>query len=568
MSSPSGALSPAPRAGIWSLLSASEMQALDRKTIETLGLPGEVLMESAGRALVEPALALWRSAARRGPIRAICGGGHNGGDGFVVVRQLHAEGIAAEAILVGDPERLPEDAALQWRRLAAFGAPHRVARDDEDWSRLLDETSVAIDGLFGTGLDRPIEGRRVGVIDALRCAHAGGLRVLAIDIPSGIAADTGAILGTAVEADATVTMGSPKLGLALEPGRSHAGEVTVARIGIADPEPERLPRIECWSRGAAAVRLPSRPRAAHKGSFGHVLVIAGSEGKSGAGALSVLGALRAGAGLVTLAHPEGLEVELGGLCVEAMSVRVATGRAGRFDDSSEKPLVELTGERDVAVLGPGFGRAPETGVLVRQLLTRIERPLVIDADGLFALGDELEALRDRGAPTVLTPHPGEAARLLGSDPAKVNADRVAAARTLTERSGAVVVLKGAATIVAEPEGRTLVTPTGGPLLASGGTGDVLTGLVAALLASGLEPLEAAGLAAWWHGAAADTLTVRRGADFGLRASELADALPEVAATLRQGVSQVESVASAAGHGEGLAAERGRLEGLALRFPGT
>lgn len=549
-----------PRSGVWSLVTAAEMQALDQATIEGRGLPAELLMESAGRSLVEPALALWRSTPRRSrPLRAICGGGNNGGDGFVFVRHLHAEGIAVEAILVGDPERLPGAAAVNWRRLAAVGAPHRVARSDEDWSRLLDETSVAVDALFGTGLQRPVEGRRAVLIDALRCARAGGLRVLSVDLPSGIAADTGAILGTAVEADATVTISAPKIGLTQEPGRSHAGEIRVARVGIADPDPDRLPRAECWGPAAVADRLPERPSAGHKGSFGHVLIVAGSPGKTGAAALAARGALRSGAGLVTVATPRGLESELAGLRVEAMSASLETGKSGVFDESSEKGLLELAEARDVVALGPGLGREPETGALARSLAAGVERPLVIDADGLFALGGALESLRDRRAPTVLTPHPGEAARLLDCESAGVNGDRLGAARRLAERSGSVVVLKGAGTVVAEASGRALVIPTGGPLLATGGTGDVLTGVVAALLGSGMPAFEAAGLAAWWHGAAADRRTAERGVRFGLLASELADALPATAAALGAG-SVGQGFAGAEQDGGGHA-------GLAMRFPG-
>lgn len=549
-----------PRSGVWSLVTAAEMQALDRATIEGRGLPAELLMESAGRSLVEPALALWRSAPRRSrPLRAICGGGNNGGDGFVFVRHLHAEGISVEALLVGDPERLPEAAAVNWRRLATVGAPHRVARPDEDWSRLLDETSVAVDALFGTGLQRPVEGRRTRLIDALRCARAGGLRVLSVDIPSGIDADTGAILGTAVEADATVTISAPKIGLTQEPGRSHAGEIRVARVGIDDPDPDRLPRAECWGPAAAVARLPARPSAGHKGSFGHVLIIAGSPGKTGAAVLAARGALRSGAGLVTVAVPRGLESELAGLCVEAMSASLATGKSGVFDGSSQKGLQELAEARDVVALGPGLGREPETGALARGLAVGVARPLVIDADGLFALDGALESLRDRRAPTVLTPHPGEAARLLGCESARVNGDRLGAARRLAERSGSVVVLKGAGTVVAEASGRALVIPTGGPLLATGGTGDVLTGVVAALLGSGLPAFEAAGLAAWWHGAAADRRTAERGVAFGLLASELADALPATAAALR-----LENAGQEIARGE---RDGGGHAGLAVRFPG-
>lgn len=544
-----------PDPGVWPLVTAAEMQSLDRATIEERGVPGEILMESAGRALIRPTLALRRAGGRpRGPIVALCGAGNNGGDGFVLVRHLQAEGFAAEAILVGSPDRLPPDAARNWERLERAGAPRRVVDPNDeafDWAALLDGASVAIDALFGTGLKREITGGYARLIERLNAARATGLAVVAVDMPSGIAAETGGVLGVAVEADHTVTISLPKIGLALEPGASHAGTIEVARVGIVDPDPARRPSAELWSARAAADRLPRRPRTGHKGSFGHVLVVAGSTGKTGAGALTSRAAARAGAGLVTLAHPTGVEAELGALPVEVMSAPVAATPGGALSRAGEKAIDELVAGRDVVALGPGIGTAPDTVDLVRHLVATIERPLVIDADGLNALVGQLERLRDRRSPTVLTPHPGEAARLLDTSAGELNQDRVGAARRLAEVSGAIVVLKGARTVVADAEGRVAIVPTGGPALASGGTGDVLTGIVAALLATGRDAFEAAALAAWWHGAAADALPAGR-LGFGLLASELADALPATAATLRDRVA-----------GEG---EAGDV--LDLRFPGS
>ncbi len=538
------------RSGIWRLVNAREMQALDRRTIEGAGIPGEVLMESAGRALVGATLRLRRRARRPGrPILVLCGGGNNGGDGFVLVRHLHGEGIDSEALLVGDPARLPPDAALNWERLARVGARHRVAAADLDWTGLLGSASVVVDALFGTGLARPVEGRMATPIEALAALRGDGPPVLSVDVPSGICADTGQVLGVAVEADATLTISLPKLGLALEPGRSHAGEVEVARVGIADPDPGTPGRVELWNALGAAAHLPGRPAAGHKGSFGHVLIAAGSPGKMGAAGLAARAAVRAGAGLVTVAHPAGLEAEGSAIPIEAMSQGVPSTPAGGFAAEAEKPLVELAAARDVLALGPGLGREVVLRSLVPRLVSATAGPVVIDADGLNALHGQLASLRERSAPTVLTPHPGEAAHLLDREARDLNRDRLEAARSLAERSGCVVLLKGAASVVADPEGRALVVPTGGPSLATGGTGDVLTGIVAALLARGLEAREAAGLAAWWHGATADGLA-RADAPFGLLAHELADALPECAAALLEA-------------GE----EEGDVEDLVLRFPG-
>lgn len=522
------------RQGVWPLVTGAEMQALDRQTIETRGISGEILMESAGRALVRPALELRVISARQeAPIRAFCGAGNNGGDGFVLVRHLWAEGIAAEAILIGDPARLPRDAASNWKRLEAIAAPRRAVDpgdEDVDWDRLLSQTSVAIDALFGTGLKREISGGFARLIESFATARVRGLQVLSVDIPSGVSAHSGRILGVAVSADRTLTISLPKIGLVLEPGRSRAGEIEVARVGIADPDPSRLPRVELWNEKAAARHFPQRARAGHKGVFGHVLVVAGSRGMMGAASLCARASLRSGSGLVTLAHPGGLNAELAGLPAEVMTAEVAATAAGGFARAAEKGIEELVASRDVLALGPGLGREPEVIDLVRRLIVSIDRPIVLDADGLFGLSGQLELLHNHPAPRVLTPHPGEAARLLETDVSALNSDRVAAARQLSDRSRAIVVLKGAGTVVADPTGRVLIIPTGGPVLASGGTGDVLTGIVAALLAAGRPAFEAAALAAWWHGATADKLDPARGG-FGVLASEIADGLPECAAQI-------------------------------------
>jgi NAD(P)H-hydrate epimerase len=552
------------REGIWPLVTASEMQGLDRETIGAMQIPGEVLMESAGRGLVASVLDCLRHSHRSSnlsqrPIRALCGAGNNGGDGFVLVRHLHGEGIAAEAILIGDPDRLPSDASRNWDRLERVGASRRVAGPDEDWSEVFERTGVIVDALFGTGLARPIEGHLAELITAIASARADGVPVLSVDMPSGICADTGRVLGAAVQADRTLTISLPKVGLALEPGRSHAGDVRVVRVGIVDPSVDRTPRAEVWNARAAAALLPKRPRAGHKGSFGHVLVASGSPGKMGASALCARAAARAGAGLVTVAYPEGLATELDGVPIEAMTHAVPATPAGVLASEATKVLVELAAARDVVALGPGLGREASLRSFVARLALAIENPMVIDADGLHALAGQLEILLERRAATILTPHPGEAATLLGTEAKALNRDRLGAARELSSRSGSIVVLKGAATVVANPEGRALVVSTGGPALATGGTGDVLTGVIAALLGSGMDAFDAAGLGAWWHGATADRLVQTR-LPFGLLAGELADALPECATAL--------IVSGQTVHEQGMHhREEGQGEDLELRFPG-
>ncbi|MFP6655823.1 MAG: NAD(P)H-hydrate dehydratase [Myxococcota bacterium] len=515
-------------------MTGPEMRALEDRTMATRGISGERLMESAGKALLDPVLALRESAARsQATIRILCGSGNNGGDGFVLARHLFNRGVASETILLGEVASLPKAAAAHWEELQRLGAPTRVVDPQSEkieWQKLFSETSVVVDALFGIGLKRKIEGGLARLIKALCRSRREGLRVLAVDMPSGIAAETGAVQGIAVEADRTITISLPKIGLTLEPGRSHAGTIEIARIGIEDPDPEELPRVEMWTAKGVAGRFPERPRSAHKGTFGRVLVIAGSKGMIGAATLCVRGSLRAGAGLVRLAHPAGLDGAHRGLCEEAMTAEFAATERGGFARAAGKDLVELAATQDVVVIGPGLGRQAQTCDLVADLCVAIDRPIVLDADGLYALEDGGKGLRDRSAVTILTPHPGEAAKLLSIDVAEINADRIGAARRLAECTASVVILKGAGSVVADAEGRALVIPTGGPVLATGGTGDVLTGMVAALLASSMSAFEAAGLAAWWHGASADRLAAA-GVDFGILASEIADALPACAAEL-------------------------------------
>jgi NAD(P)H-hydrate epimerase len=499
------------------------MRALDGHTIGQLGIPGDLLMESAGRAVAQAALEL---RSRDAPVLCVCGSGNNGGDGLVAARHLHQLGVPVRVALLGSPSRLRGEAAANRRRLEALEIP----LEGDRW-RAPAAGAVLVDAIFGTGLTRKVEGAAASSIRRIEVARSAGVRVLAVDLPSGICADTGRVLGSAVRADRTVTLGLPKLGLALEPGRGRAGSIQVARIGIADQAPGVEAEAELWTRAGAALRLPPRPAAGHKGTFGHVLVVAGSEGKTGAAALAAEAAVRVGAGLVTIGCPAGVHDILEVKCTEAMTSPLPDTAERALAAAAEPGILALAATRDAVGLGPGIGRQEETLGLVRAVAKRLELPLVLDADGLLAFAGDLALLAARPAATVLTPHPGEAAALLGRTPAEVNADRPAAARRLAAETGSVVLLKGAASVTAGPDGRLLVNPTGGPVLGSGGTGDVLLGLVVGLLAQGAEPRDAAALAAFLHGAAADAWTRERG-EAGLLAGELAGRVPDTLAALR------------------------------------
>lgn len=516
----------------WPLVGASTMRALDRHTIDVLGVPGALLMESAGRAVAEATLQL--RASERGVV-VVCGVGNNGGDGLVAARHLALLGVRVSVAIVGDIDRLTPDAAANLDRLRAMGiAPVTTRGESASVPFDLPATAgVVIDAIFGTGLSRAPEGIARAAIDKLRSLH-GTATIVSVDLPSGVDADTGQPHGVAVAADVTVTVGLPKLGLVLEPGRSLAGRVLVARVGIADAGPHVAPDAVLPIDASVARRLPPRPRDGHKGRFGHVLLLAGGRGKAGAAALAARGALRGGAGLVTVACSRSTSDVLQTSLIEAMTVPFPDVPSGGIGVAEANAILALARDRDVFALGPGLGTAPETAALILRLVAGFEGPLVLDADALQALAGRPDVLKRRGAVSMLTPHPGEAARFLGITPTEVNRDRVGAARRLAEITASVVLLKGAATVVATPDARLAVIAAGGPVLGAGGTGDVLTGLVAALLAQGVGPFDAAVAAAHVHGRAGDACAAMRG-DAGTLAHEIADAIPAAMQRLREQV---------------------------------
>jgi NAD(P)H-hydrate epimerase len=496
------------------------MRRLDRETIAG-GVPGRLLMENAGRAV---ALAARRrfSASRR-PL-VVCGSGNNGGDGFVVARTLHDwdTAVRPRVACLGDPQRASEETRVNFELLLSSGAETVAVASGKEIETLLEGADMVIDAVFGVGLTRPVEGTLRDILEALE--HAP-LPVLALDVPSGISSDTGARLGAELTPDLIVTLGLPKLGLAV---RRFAAETLVADIGLPAAPGAEI-RQHLLTPEAVCARLPARPAGGHKGSFGHVLVIAGSEGKTGAAALAASGALRAGAGLVTAAAPRRLNPILEVKLTAPMTLAVGGPEALAFEEDAVEDLLREAAARDAAVVGPGLGRAPATLRALERLLARLEAPAVVDADGLFPFAERPEALRGPGV-RILTPHPGEMSRLLGRSSAAVQADRAGAARELAARSGAIAVLKGERTIVAAPDGALAINPTGGPTLASGGTGDVLAGMIAALLAQGLTPADAAVTGVYLHGLAADLLG---GAGVGHSADEVAERVPAAWARVRE-----------------------------------
>jgi ADP-dependent NAD(P)H-hydrate dehydratase / NAD(P)H-hydrate epimerase len=508
------------------LVGSAEMREIDRTAIEVFGIPSLTLMERAGRAVAEAALQL---AAPGGRFVAVCGAGNNGGDGYVAARLLRDAGRDSRVLALVPAERLSPDARAVREQARHAG----VAIDDAGELAAVEAGpgDVVLDAIFGTGLARPPLGAFAGAISRIEAARAAGARVLAVDVPSGLSADTGRPLGACVRADRTVTFAFPKRGLVLFPGASLAGEVTVADIGIPAEAARRVP-AECELLAEAEARLLVPPRApdAHKGDAGRLLVVAGSGGKTGAAHLALTGALRGGAGLVTLAaRPEVMPLALAGR-PEAMSAAIpGAGPLGRADLQA---LLAAAKGVDAVVVGPGIPRGPETGELLCALLQRAGKPAVVDADGLNALAEAPDAIAGLGVPLVLTPHPGEMARLCGTAIDVIQGDRIGIAAAKARAWKATVVLKGARTIVADPEAPPAVIPTGNAGLATGGTGDVLAGLCGALLAGGLSAPAAARAGAFVHGRAGD-LAARRFGERGLVAGDLGEAIGAVWAEWRR-----------------------------------
>ncbi|HEV7734934.1 MAG TPA: NAD(P)H-hydrate dehydratase [Candidatus Binatia bacterium] len=500
------------------VVTAAEMRALDRWTIEH-GTPGPTLMERAG-AGATAILRAWKPRLRA-PVVVVCGKGNNGGDGFVVARHLRRARVPVEVFLVGRTDAVGGDAATMLQRWRGKVQTIETAAQVDGLARRFSRAGVIVDALLGTGLNAPVTGLMATIIAAIAAA---GRPVLAIDLPSGLSADTGRPLGIAVRADVTATFAFAKVGQVVPPGSTWCGRLEVVDIGIPPAAVEAVrPRTTVLDATYVGALLPRRAPEAHKGTAGHVLVIAGSRGKSGAALLSAGAAARSGAGLTTLAGPAALQSVLEGHVREAMTEALPDGSDGTAALGDGAVVARLLAGRGAVVCGPGLGLNDATRALVRHVVAHATAPLVLDADGLNAVAGT-SALADRSGPTVITPHPGEMARLLSTDTATVQADRLGVARRLASRDGVVVVLKGAGTIVATPDGDAALCPTGNPGMASGGMGDVLSGVVGALLAQGLTPFDAACFAVFAHGAAADAVAARRG-QVGLLAGDVLDALP-------------------------------------------
>jgi len=506
------------------ILSRAQIQGLDRQMFDQARVPGLVLMENAGRGAAEAILKYWKG--RADPILVVCGVGNNGGDGFVVARQLRSVGRHVRVVALGASAELKGDAKQMADAWKGIGGQVRWIADPAELGHLQDELAVShlvVDAIFGTGLSKPLGGVH---LDAVRAINKSQVPCCSLDIPSGLDSDTGAVLGDAIRAELTVTFAYPKLGQFSTAGSDHVGELKTTSLGVPADSWERVgSSARRVSSADVANWLPKRKATTHKGLAGKVAVIAGSPGTFGAALMAAQGALRAGAGLVTHVGYRST--------IEALQSRILEAMTRSLEpEALHDQLQEILSKSHSVVLGPGIGTTPESRELVKESLSIAAKTVVIDADAVTLLAKSPEWLLHAPGPRIPTPHVGEMAKILGSAVAAVEADPFRALAKAVDVTKAVVVLKGAHTLIGAPDMLPLVVGSTCPALATGGSGDVLSGMIGALAVS-LEPWQAAACAVYWHNWAARRWVRVHGIDRGLLANELADTLPDALAELSQ-----------------------------------
>jgi len=514
---------------------AAQMRELDRTTIEDYGIPGVVLMEAAGRGVVEVILDSLDERAGRDPtglrVVILCGSGNNGGDGFVVARHLVSQGCHVLVYLVAERAKIGGDALTNLQILERIGVKPIPLQTEDDLERAestLVHAAVIVDALLGTGLSSDVRGQYRSVLE--RANRATALKV-AVDIPSGLNADSGAVMGVAFDADHTVTFGLPKVGLVTHPGVERVGKLHVVDIGIpGGATADKEFAAELLEPAMIGRWLLHRPRWGHKGTYGHLLVIAGSPGKTGAAVLCGEASLRCGVGLVTVASPAPAMQAMESKTREVMlAPLVPDGAAVDDSDAVFGHLGRLLQGKHAVAIGPGIPRGPGVQAFICRLIREATVPIVVDADGLNELAGGLECLAQATVPVLLTPHPGEMSRLTGKTVDEIQSDRLGAGSSFAQSRGVYLALKGDRTIIAAPDGRCYINPTGNSGMGSGGTGDVLTGMVGGFLAQGHDPLDSLSLGVFVHGMAGD-LAAERSGQRGLLASDL---LAEMGRVLKQ-----------------------------------
>jgi ADP-dependent NAD(P)H-hydrate dehydratase / NAD(P)H-hydrate epimerase len=510
------------------IVTAEQMREMDRLTIHEYGVPSLALMERAGEGIARVILDRFFKAAKKG-VLVVAGKGNNGGDGFVVARLLKQKRIPCEVVLLARRGGLSTDAAHNLR--AFIKRKGKVVEIDAggltQLGRRISQSGLLVDAILGTGVKSEVTGL---FAEAITLMNASGLPIVSVDIPSGLDTDRGTALGVSIQAEMTVALGYPKLGEVIFPGLSSVGELAVADIGIDHRAVEKVaPKTELLDDEMIRWLVPRRDPDTHKGTYGHLLVMAGSRGKTGAAILACRAAMRMGAGLVTLAAPRSLNDIFASSLVEVMTEPLRDNVAEEMEPLGDAEWRRLLERKNALLFGPGVGVTEAARNALRWLLKTLEVPWVIDADGLTNLAIDIDRLRSAKSPPILTPHPGEMARLIGRDTAAINKDRVGAAQFFAVTHRCHVVLKGARTVIATADGRVFINPTGNPGMASGGMGDVLAGMLAALLGQGFSPEDAMKLGVYLHGLVGDRVAAERG-PIGLIASDIIEGLP---AGLRQ-----------------------------------
>jgi NAD(P)H-hydrate epimerase len=509
------------------IVTPAEMQSIDRETIEHRGVPGEDLMERAGRAVFNKLIGLVPDVLNRS-VRVICGKGNNGGDGFVVARHLRGHGVSSDVFVAGAESDIKGDAGRHYRLLADSGARVEFIDDVDDLPEA--PPDVVVDALLGTGTRGKLDGLYLDLVRRMNAfKQDAGTLLMSIDIPSGLNGETGQA-DEAVLADHTVTMGLPKTGLLLGAGKKFVGHLHVVDIGFP---PDLLDGGDLrWVEGEDVRWLfPPRRHDAHKYDFGRLLIVAGSKGMSGAAFLCARAAARSGAGMIKVAMPKSAVHVIEQRAPEVLSVALDETEAGSLTTRAAGSLQELVGWCDGLAIGPGLSRHPETIELVRDLIRELRKPAVVDADAVVALGGEATLIRSCNAPLIFTPHAGELAALSGMAREEIRRDRAGCTRRTACLLNKIVILKGSPTLVSDSAGITYVCSTGNPGMATGGSGDVLTGVIGAFMVQGLDAVQAAYAGAYVHGLAGDLARADKG-ERGLISSDLIEYLPKAFQHLR------------------------------------
>ncbi|MEX0828687.1 MAG: NAD(P)H-hydrate dehydratase [Nitrospirales bacterium] len=506
------------------LITPEQMQTLDGRTIHEARIPGITLMERAGTGLVTHLLQHYGSPKGK-QVMVFCGKGNNGGDGLVVARLLQSKGAHLNVILMSPYQELSKDAKTMYRRLTTTAKPDQilVLPSQKKLLSLAQKAHILIDALLGTGLSSSIREPYATAIQTMNTTHA---YTVAVDIPSGLHGETGAILGTAVHADLTVTFGCPKIGLYVGDAIDQVGHIEVVDLGIPKNFVEDInPQVQLLTPASIRPLFPPRRASSHKGTFGHAGIVAGSPGKAGAPALAALAALRTGTGLVTVATPQTVAPIVESKLLEIMTRALPETPDHLLGREAGPDLLMYCQDKSALGIGPGLGMSPSTTELLLHLLPQLAVPCVMDADALNNLASHLDVFSCMKHPPVLTPHPGEMARLLQGTSSKIiHDDRIGIARTFATQHSVILVLKGANTVIANTDGHIAICPTGNPGMATAGMGDVLTGIITGLLAQGLTPWDAARTGVYVHGLAGDLAATTMG-EPGLIASDVIAALP-------------------------------------------